>query len=265
METKVKSYVLKKNEMNNTKVEHQREIGIDVLKGLGIIFVMLGHIVGTNYYGDIYTYIYSFHMPLFFFVSGYLKYKHTAHRSVLQNIKNSAKHILLPYFILLTISILFTVTISSYIYTGHFFMIHFDLVETLKAYFLSGGFLNKIPCQNFPLWYLPTFFIVTIIFDLFVRNRKVAKFLPLIVLILIAITVPFQMLIPGRPAFHINVLPAALVFMGLGYLFNKYIKDEKMPDLLAYVCLTIGILIAALNGGNISEINNLIYYVGAVC
>lgn len=59
METKVKSDVLKKNEMNNTKVEHQREIGIDVLKGLGIIFVMLGHIVGTNYYGDIYTYIYT--------------------------------------------------------------------------------------------------------------------------------------------------------------------------------------------------------------
>ncbi len=40
---------------------------IDVLKGIGIILVILGH---THVLFR--TYIFSFHMPLFFFISGYL-------------------------------------------------------------------------------------------------------------------------------------------------------------------------------------------------
>ena len=125
--------------------------------------------------------------------------------------------------------------------------------------------MDQIPCGNFPLWYLPLYFVTAIIFDLLVRNKKVEKFLPIFVVLFIAITVPFQNLIPGRPALHINVLPAGLAFMGLGYLFNKYIKKQNLPDLVAYVCLVIGILISQVNGGNISEINSAIYYVGAIC
>lgn len=40
---------------------------IDALKGIGIVCVVLGHVVLP-----ISRYIYWFHMPLFFFVSGYL-------------------------------------------------------------------------------------------------------------------------------------------------------------------------------------------------
>ncbi len=41
---------------------------IDVAKGIGILLVILGHIVPENTY--LRTIIYSFHMPLFFFLSG---------------------------------------------------------------------------------------------------------------------------------------------------------------------------------------------------
>lgn len=245
--------------------EEGREIGIDVLKGIGVILVMLGHLIGENNFGDLFIYIYSFHMPLFFFISGYLKYRNGSNVSVLANIKKQAKRILVPYFILLTISILFTETVTSYIQNNQLFAKPTNIVDILKAYFLSGGYLDQIPCGNFPLWYLPLYFVTAIIFDLLVRNKKVEKFLPIFVVLFIAITVPFQNLIPGRPALHINVLPAGLAFMGLGYLFNKYIKKQNLPDLVAYVCLVIGILISQVNGGNISEINSAIYYVGAIC
>lgn len=39
---------------------------IDVLKGIGILFVLLGHINNQEWSG----YLYSFHMALFFFISG---------------------------------------------------------------------------------------------------------------------------------------------------------------------------------------------------
>lgn len=61
-----------------------RDVTIDTLKGVSIILVVLGHVIqyiyAPNNYDDnwIFKVIYSFHMPLFFFVSGYLTgYKDT--------------------------------------------------------------------------------------------------------------------------------------------------------------------------------------------
>ena len=47
----------------------ERYTWIDCIKGIGIFLVVLGHIYKDNYIGQ---WIYSFHMPLFFMLSGYL-------------------------------------------------------------------------------------------------------------------------------------------------------------------------------------------------
>jgi acyltransferase len=46
-----------------------RENYLDVAKGIALFFVVLGHLVGFR--GTAYTWIFSFHMMLFFFISGY--------------------------------------------------------------------------------------------------------------------------------------------------------------------------------------------------
>lgn len=47
-----------------------RENWIDWAKSIGIMLVIMGHYgMGDKIYG---TFIYAFHMPLFFIVSGYL-------------------------------------------------------------------------------------------------------------------------------------------------------------------------------------------------
>lgn len=52
---------------------------IDQAKGIAIILVVVGHLVQWNFTGEsckvIFDYIYSFNMPLFFFISGFLAYK----------------------------------------------------------------------------------------------------------------------------------------------------------------------------------------------
>lgn len=45
-----------------------RIVWIDTLKALGIIAVVVGHVVP----GTLAKIIFSFHMPLFFFISGFL-------------------------------------------------------------------------------------------------------------------------------------------------------------------------------------------------
>ena len=46
-----------------------RESWIDVLKGIGIILVVIGH---TSMENPLVKWIYVFHMPLFFALSGYM-------------------------------------------------------------------------------------------------------------------------------------------------------------------------------------------------
>lgn len=59
---------------NYIKISENRDHTIDALRGLGIILVMLGHLNPDEY---ILKYIYSFHMFLFFFISGFLAHRRT--------------------------------------------------------------------------------------------------------------------------------------------------------------------------------------------
>lgn len=45
---------------------------IDIAKGIGIILVVLGHCLAYECHNKLFMMIYSFHMPLFFFLSGFL-------------------------------------------------------------------------------------------------------------------------------------------------------------------------------------------------
>ena len=84
---------------------------IDIAKGIGIILVVLGHTLvpqvrETGFAGFLWIFIYNFHMPLFFFLSGYLFEKG------LPDYTNKGKftlgklqYLMLPYFDILNICI----------------------------------------------------------------------------------------------------------------------------------------------------------------
>lgn len=54
----------------------ERKVFIDYAKGLAILLVVIGHLLQYNLVGtsakDLFDIIYSFHMPLFMFLSGYV-------------------------------------------------------------------------------------------------------------------------------------------------------------------------------------------------
>ena len=70
---------------------------IDSLRGLAMFLVILGH----SFYirnNKIRNYLYSFHMPLFFFISGLTTKRKDI--SFIEFIKKKAKNLLLPYLFL---------------------------------------------------------------------------------------------------------------------------------------------------------------------
>ena len=62
---------------------------IDEIRGIAILLVVVGHIIqfnGISKNNSVFEFIYSFHMPLFFAISGYITQKVT-------NITNTKQYI----------------------------------------------------------------------------------------------------------------------------------------------------------------------------
>lgn len=70
-----------------------RDNAIDIAKGIGILLVIIEHTGGLPAHSTVHHFIYSFHMPLFFILGGFL-FKPS---SIGTHIRKDAKRLLIPY------------------------------------------------------------------------------------------------------------------------------------------------------------------------
>lgn len=80
----------------------QRLEWIDITKGFAIILMVFGH---SSIPKSISNYIWSFHMPLFFIISGFL-YNASKYKSPLSLSKKDIIHLLYPIFFLASLHLL---------------------------------------------------------------------------------------------------------------------------------------------------------------
>ena len=96
----------------------------DYAKGIGIILVVFGHVergllnanipMDKNFYDLIDSIIYSFHMPLFFFLSGFFFLKSLEKHGGLKLIQSKSETVLYPYVIFSLIQGLIEIGLASY-------------------------------------------------------------------------------------------------------------------------------------------------------
>lgn len=130
---------------------------LDAAKGLGILLVILGHIYAWNPNINrkiLVTWIYSFHMPLFFIVSGMLiKYKNYC--NIKEFIFSRIKHILVPYIV---------------------FSLCNALVRILLYGYDESAFIRDVICTfiliGVDTWFLQALFLAEI---MFIVIRKIVK------------------------------------------------------------------------------------------
>ena len=95
--------------------KNEREAWVDILKGIAIIFVVLGHVV-TSYHNSnmllsarifnfVGIFVYAFHMPLFFVISGYLAGKSKKNDTVGKKILGKCICYGIPYVIFSVVSV----------------------------------------------------------------------------------------------------------------------------------------------------------------
>lgn len=196
-------------------MEKKRIEWLDVSKGIGIILVVLGHAAISRPFA---YYIFSFHMPLFYFLSGFLlnvdKYD-----SFLSFGKSRFKRLIIPYVVFSFISVILISIINGLqvdqIYFSNFF----------KALIVSKR--NEI-FYNVPLWFLTSLFTVEMMFYILRKVIKNNLILFGIVSIMGFIGYMYiqRWMLPMLPwTFDASVF--YMVFYGLGHLAKVYYAKLK--------------------------------------
>ncbi|QEE16019.1 acyltransferase family protein [Promethearchaeum syntrophicum] len=140
--------------MNNIIICKRNE-GLDVLKGILIILMIIGHIfsysLGYNALNPIRYAIYSFHMPLFMGISGYLlNINFLKQASIIQILKKYFFRLLIPVMI-------------SWI------MWYFFKLKKYNSLFEDPKLFEFIFFPQVYLWYIYSLFVYILIISLFLR------------------------------------------------------------------------------------------------
>lgn len=80
---------------------------VDAAKAIAIYFVILGHTVSRS--GQIFPFIFGFHMPAFFFFSGYCTREGFYEQPFGEFVKKKTKSLLIPYVVFSLIGLIFVV------------------------------------------------------------------------------------------------------------------------------------------------------------
>lgn len=247
----------------------ERDSSIDVLRGFGILLVIAGHV----FYDDWTQYIFSFHMPLFFFISGFCFARKPVHRLSFSYFKRKCLTLLLPYAVFFILSFCLN-DLSFAPGQGLHLITETDARSLIKAFILSGGYLDTVPISNFPLWFLPHLFLADLLFCAGITlieklpNKRVQFVILLVIAILLCFSAkPLQALIPGRPLLHVNVFPSSLAFLCFGFLFAELrsLAEPGRFELLTPLLLLAGYLLQAVNGGgNVANVHSVLYFPAAL-
>ena len=143
---------------------------LDIAKGIGIILVIIGH---TGFCSDgLQKFIYIFHMPLFFMISGILlRYKNGYEEAPASFVKRQVRRLLIPYFAFGVIRIVIQAItyFTQEVYSGvEGVFIARDIIDTLLF------------CGGSALWFLPALFGGELLLCFAVKKAGRHRFGPLI-------------------------------------------------------------------------------------
>ena len=228
---------------NNTRKQY-----LDIAKGIGIILVVLGHC--PQVYNPLKQWIYTFHMPLFFIVSG----------MVWNRLSHEKKGFFSKSFL---IDKLYRLIVPCYIW-GVFYMILNAIINREFSSIMSIGYLLYGSQSGLShagsltsLWFLPCMFLAVCAFELIQMTAgKTDKRTPLLLIsIVTAIIGIFLPRISGGYPWSLDVAFLAVAFMLFGYLGEEYCERIKNAWALGTIAIMAAILLTLTFGLNLPYVN----------
>ena len=224
--------------------ETKRLDEIDILKSFGIILMIMGHIG----FGDQFDfYIHSFHMPMFYIISGHLYKK--SNITFNEFLKKKFHSLIIPY-IFWSIFHLIIWYLLCLIFNKEFLLLNFLSIFSFNT-------TSYMPIAG-ALWFLTSLFFVDIIYFIIDKLDNKIKTSLIILLSLCGCIIPYYFRLP---------LALDTSFMGIGLyhigvLSKKIMNDDNFKK--SIICIIIGSIFTFVNGYiNVREgiySNILLYY-----
>lgn len=192
---------------------------LDIFKSFGIILMIMGHI-GFGRKFDFF--IHAFHMPMFFWISGFLFKSRTKEElSFGKFVLKKIKSLLIPYFVFGSahFGLYVFYCIVKNIELSFDALMHLFTVNT-EGIYICGG-----------IWFLTALFFADVIFFLIDRYIKNNILKALIVGAVAIFGNVAEMVLPATLPFALAASFVGLGFYYLGYIFNKC-QDNKNIHLI---------------------------------
>ena len=202
------------------------------MKGIGILAVIFGHLTSAGR-----QFIFSFHMPLFFIIAGFL-YRRS---SLAERMKRDFKRLIVPYFMTALLIICFYAL--SYLLTGEG-----SVQYWIKAELWGSGSPNHTSplFGNFPyigaIWFILAMFWCKLIFTVIETYICNITILALASIIISIVTCLMDRYVVNLP---LAILPgsAAVVFYSARFLLEKVVIKHQ-PDIVSG-CILVAIWVVA--------------------
>lgn len=221
--------------------ETKRLEWIDIAKGIGITSILLGHLL-IFYYDTISglsRYLYIFHVPIFFFVSGFLFKK----KPIKIFFERKTIELLVPYACAFIFVAFFNIIFlkSEFSFYSLFYVLITGISENL---FFSVG----------PLWFIPCLFLTLFIYNL-ISNILSFKLLNYSIFIFFFIYVGVYSYFNIRnQIWSVNLIPITVFFVHMGFLYSK-ICSNKIINTLGSLLGIVALLSISYNPYNMLELH----------
>lgn len=241
--------------INHYKMKGNRRTDIDVLRGIAIFLVIFGHITHISV---LRTYIWGFHIPLFFFVSGYL-FNSSKYASSIDFIKAKIKSLVIPYVFFYLFTFAYWVIIERHT-RGADLTIQSQLIGMFY-----GTYDLRYMYFNGALWFLPTLFSMELLYWTIVKTIKNNYLVFVIMLSLSVLGMLFREKIGWLPW---GLCPAIIggVFLCFGNLCNSVklcVQNSIKWIVVVLICVLMQLVLLPVTGAGLAALHFLhpIWYV----
>lgn len=212
-----------------------RDYTWDVVRGIGIFMVVLGHCAPRS----LVDFVYLFHMGLFFFVSGYFL-KITDNGSFLENEKKYIKRKVRTLWLPFVIFTLFILVLQNFFVDHYMAETRYSGMEGVKMAFMVLGFKqvdNPILC---PIWFLKSlFFSCILVYTILLWIRKEKYRLLFFVALYAIITFLQNLHLPLPKAIYRELTVSCIIYMGFVVCRYNIIQKWGGAKLAAFTFLYI--------------------------
>lgn len=212
-------------------VSRKRIVWVDIAKAIAIILMIIGHEIKNVW---VYTFIFSFHMPLFFILSGYTSSE--VHKW--KKLKRNIKKLFINSWLLAAIMILLLV-FQQWILYKNINIWH----DSLKGIFWGSNFYGKdgVQVNNVGvMWFMFAFFWAKVIYDslqVLISNNKYNGFI-LGALAYISIVFSKHYWLPQT----LDIAVVAAFFMWIGWYIKNADKKNRFNIVLNFLVVSFWII-----------------------